>query len=148
MKSRNILASLLMTMAAAAVAQTAPTSAASSTASIEGVWRAQADGFPFIALTVTDETGSLSGAVLFYLHRREAVGKPWTSTPGVPEPLFNLKFDGRTLAFEVSHRRAHPPRTLHDPPMSFHMKLIDADKADLVNDNEPGPQLVLERTDY
>lgn len=149
MKSRSILASLLMTMLAAAVlAQAARAADPSSTASIVGVWRAQADALPCIALNITNETGELSGAVLFYFHYRQSVDQPWTSTPGLPEPLFHPKFDGQTLTFQVSHRRAHPPGSLNDPPVSFHMKLIAPDKAEFVNGNDPGPVLVLVRADY
>ena len=96
------------------------------------------EGLPAVTLTVTDEGGSLTGAVLFYLHRREP-GQQVTATPGVPEPLFNPKFDGKTLTFQVSHRRAHPPGTLHDGPVSFELKLDGADKGEFVNENERDP---------
>jgi hypothetical protein len=121
--------------------------AAPDTASIKGVWRADMGGLPYITVTITNETGSLSGAVLFYFHHRDP-GQPWTSTPGLPEPLFNPKFDGKTLTFQVSHRRAHPPRTLNDPPVSFRFKLIGANRGELVNENESPSELVLVRTDY
>jgi hypothetical protein len=96
------------------------------------------EGLPAVTLTLTDEGGSLTGAVLFYLHRREP-GQPVTATPGVPEPLFNPRFDGKTLTFQVSHRRAHPPGTLHDGPVSFQLKLSGADKGEFVNENEHDP---------
>jgi hypothetical protein len=129
---------LPLLIVATAAAQTTPTAqkSAPENSSIVGVWRAQADGLPFIALTVTDESGSLSGAVLFYFHRREQ-GQPITSTPGQPEPLFNPRFDGQTLTFQVSHRRAHPPKSLSDPPVSFRLKLTGPNKAELVNEDEP-----------
>jgi hypothetical protein len=121
--------------------------AAPDASSVVGVWRAEMDGLPVVTLTITNETGTLSGAVLFYLHRRDE-GKPVTSTPGIPEPLFNLKFEGQILTFQVSHRRAHPPRTLSDPPVTFRLKLIGADKSGLINENETGPELTMVRTDY
>jgi hypothetical protein len=46
-------------------------------------------------LNITDEAGPLQGAMLFYLIRRNE-GKPATSSPGIPEPLFNPEFDGKT----------------------------------------------------
>jgi hypothetical protein len=67
------------------------------------------EGLPAVVLVVTDEGGSLSGAVVFYFQTRKTVNDPWASTPGLPEPLFRLYFDGKTLSFQVSHRRAHPP---------------------------------------
>ena len=48
-----------------------------------GVWRADVDGLPFVTLNLTDESGTLAGAVLFYLHRRNP-GQPVTSSPGIP----------------------------------------------------------------
>ena len=59
------------------------------------------------------------------------MSEPTTSTPGIPEPLFNPKLEGQSLVFEVSHRRAHPPGTLSDPPVHFRLKLLDHDKAEL-----------------
>ena len=112
---------------------------------ILGVWRGIEGALPAVTLTITDEGGTLAGAILFYLIRREA-GKDPTSSPGVPEPLLHPKIDGNTLNFEVSHRRAHPPRTLSDPPVSFHLKLSgpnrgeltrgeDSNKLDMIRDN-------------
>lgn len=108
------------------------------------------EGLPAVTLTVTDEGGSLTGAVLFYLHRRDP-GQPVTATPGVPEPLFSPSFDGKTFTFQVSHRRAHPPGSLHDVPVSFELKLNGPDKAELVNEdeNDPnGPRYILVRSAY
>jgi hypothetical protein len=111
----------------------------SNLAPVVGIWRAQMEGLPAITLTVTDEGGSLTGAVLFYLHRRER-GQPVTSTPGVPEPLFHPQFDGKTLTFQVSHRRAHPPGSLQDGPVTFRLMLDGAGNAALVNASEPDPK--------
>ncbi|MGP8251814.1 MAG: hypothetical protein ACLQHF_07245 [Terracidiphilus sp.] len=114
---------------------------------ILGVWRAQMDGQPAFTLVVTDENGGLSGAILFYLLKREDVSRPSTATPGLPEPIFNPKFDGKTLTFQVSHRRAHPPRTLNDPPVTFHLTLTGDGAAQFVNTNEGGLTAVT-RSDY
>lgn len=135
MRSQAILVCVAMAMTTmAGLAQTSSASAAP----IEGVWRCQMEGLPAVTLTVTDEGGSLAGAVLFYLHRREP-GQPVTATPGVPEPLFNPRFDGKTLTFQVSHRRAHPPGSLKDGPVNFALKLDGADSAEFVNGNEHDP---------
>jgi hypothetical protein len=156
MKSRStFLCVLTFLIATAACAQTSGSkdlTAAPESSPIVGVWRAQADGLPFVTLTITNESGSLSGAILFYLHRREE-GKPVTSTPGIPEPLFNLNFDGKILTFQVSHRRAHPPRTLSDPPVNFRLKLTGANAAgvsmgNLTNESEGSPAFPMVRTDY
>jgi hypothetical protein len=117
-------------------------------ANIFGVWRGQMDGLPVVTLVVSDEGGSLSGAVLFYLHMRKTVNDPYTSTPGLPEPMFRLRFDGKTLEFDVSHRRAHPPQTLNDSPVAFRLTLTRPNQAELLNQNEGGPRVVVVRSDY
>ncbi|MGO9338617.1 MAG: hypothetical protein ACLPY1_14040 [Terracidiphilus sp.] len=139
MRRRVVLTYIAMTMlAGVCVAQTGGSGDASA-APVVGVWRAQMDGLPAITLTVTDEGGSLTGAVLFYLHRREP-GQPVTATPGIPEPLFHLQFDGKTLTFQVSHRRAHPPGSLQDGPVTFRLMVDGAGNAALVNESEPDPK--------
>lgn len=107
-------------------------------AAITGIWRCQMEGLPAVTLTVTNEGGSLTGAVLFYLHRREP-GQPVTATPGVPEPLLHPSFDGKTFTFQVSHRRAHPPKSLNDAPVTFALRLSGPDKAELLNESENDP---------
>jgi hypothetical protein len=126
-------------------AQSAP-GAAPATA-ITGVWRGDMDGLPAAVLVISDEGEQLTGAVLFYLQIKKNASSPTTSTAGLPEPMLHLAFDGTTLRFEVSHRRAHPPRTLNDPPMPFHLKLIGPDKAELQNERE-GPPLIVTRSAY
>lgn len=138
MRSKAIMVCIAMAIAATAGWAQTSSGANANAASIEGVWRCQMNGLPAVMLTMTREGGSLTGAVLFYLHRREP-GKAETATPGVPEPLFNPKFDGKTLTFQVSHRRAHPPGSLQDGPVSFELKLDGADKADFVNESEHDP---------
>jgi hypothetical protein len=112
-----------------------------------GVWRADADGLPFVTLNLTDESGTLAGAVLFYLHRRNP-GQPVTSSPGTPEPLIHPRIDDGTLTFQVSHRRAHPPGSRSDAPVSFRLRLVGSDRILLVNGSEEGPQVELTRSDY
>jgi len=123
------------------------TPAADVKSPVVGVWRANTDGLPYITLNITDENGDLSGAVLFYLHRREP-GKPITSAPGLPEPLFHPVFDGETLTFQVSHRRAHPPGSLSDAPVTFRFKLDGPNRIHAENESDGTPQVELTRSDY
>lgn len=117
-----------------------------------GGWRGEMDNLPAVVINVTDESGKLSGAALFYLHKRETVKDPYTSTPGLPEPLFNLRVSGQSLRFEISHRRAHPPRTWNDPPAHFRLTVTGPHEAELVlegGQNEPPrPTLAMVRSDY
>lgn len=116
---------------------------------ITGVWRCEIDGLPAIDLVISDEGGALSGAVLFYFHMRKTVNDPYTSTPGLPEPLFHLAFDGKTLSFEVSHRRAHPPRSLHDPPVHFRLTVTGPNTAEFENESEQQSiRIKFTRSDY
>jgi hypothetical protein len=112
-----------------------------------GVWRGQFEGLPEASIVVSDEGGQFTGAILFYFHSRPDVNSPWTSKPGLPEPMFDMKLDGSTLKFMVSHRRAHPPGSLDDPPAHFHMTVTGPDKADLLNEAE-GPPLAMTRSAY
>jgi hypothetical protein len=118
------------------------------TAAVVGVWRGDFEGLPWATITLTDEGGTLSGAILFYLHRREPGGRVTSSTPSVPEPLLNPHFDGRVLSFAVSHRHAHPPGSLGDAPVHLQMDITSKDHATLVNPDEAGPSAALVKSDY
>jgi hypothetical protein len=120
---------------------------ASANAPINGVWRGQMNGLPAVTLLVTDEGGSLVGGVQFYFQQQGNENSPWTVTPGLAEPMLNPKFDGKTLTFQISHRRAHPPGSLNDPPMPFHLTLLGPGKAELLNEKE-APPLTLTRSEY
>lgn len=140
-----------MTAAALAIGQTGSPqrmTAQPKLTEFTGVWKAQMDGMPAVAMVVTDESGSLSGAIMFYLHMRKTVNDPYTSTPGLPEPLFTLRVVGDTLHFDVSHRRAHPPRSLNDPPIHFHLRLTGPNQAELMNESEHGPAVTVIRSNY
>ncbi len=150
MRSRIVLiAATLVFFAIPASTQTAPSNQGqlSSVAAVTGVWRAQFNNLPAFTLVVTDEGGGLSGAILFYMLKREDVNHPFTATAALPEPILNPKFDGKTLTFQVSHKRAHPPRTLSDPPTTFKLTLSEDGKAQMLNLSE-GPPLTVTRSDY
>jgi len=107
---------------------------------IVGIWRAEYANLPAATLNITDEAGPLQGAMLFYLIRRDE-GKPPTSSPGIPEPLFNPRFDGKKLTFQLSHRHAHA-ETTSDPPVTFELVLTGPDEANLVRIPQDGPAYV------
>jgi hypothetical protein len=117
-------------------------------AKVTGVWRGQFDGLPGVDLVITDDDNQLRGAILFYLHLRPDVNSPYSSKPGLPEPVFNLHLDSDTLTFQVSHRRAHAPGSLQDSPRQFRLKFTGPDQAELVNQSGGAPVVVLRRSDY
>lgn len=119
-----------------------PIAAASAdNSAIVGVWKGKMDSLPMLTLTVEQENGKLIGAVLFYLIRRDPGGAP-TASPGIPEPLMDPSFDGKTLTFKVNHRHAHPG-TEHDPPVSFQFELESSGK--LIGVDHEGPSVELVR---
>jgi len=107
---------------------------------ITGIWRGEYENLPAVTLNITDEAGPMQGAMLFYLIRRDE-GKPPASSPGIPEPLFNPRFDGKKLTFQLSHRHAHA-ETTSDPPVTFQLELIGPDEAKLVRIPQDGPSYV------
>ena len=116
---------------------------------LAGVWRGQEDGLPAIDLVLSDEGAALRGAILFYLHKRIDSNHPYTATPGLPEPIFELKREGDTLTFLVSHRYAHPPGSLHDSPSHFRLTITASNRAQLLNVTEDSRMWCpLERSDY
>ena len=110
-------------------------SAAASDSPIAGTWRGKMYDLPAVILTVKDDGGKLSGTILFYFLHRNTERDPWQVDPqhSMTLPLLDLKFDGKTLSFQVSHKEAHPPRTLNDPPSSFQMRLTGRGEAELLN---------------
>jgi len=147
---RSILSAAVALLLAAACAQgqcPAAQPAPANLSRILGVWHGTANGLPAFTLTVTEEGGELQGAILFYLMKRDKVGAPWTATPGNPAPIFHPVFDGKTLRFEVSHKGAHPPRTLNDPPVPFELTLDENGQAVVQNKLE-GAALAVTHTDY
>ncbi len=104
---------------------------------VVGIWRGELDNLPAVTLNITDEAGPLQGAMLFYLIRRDE-GKPPTSSPGIPEPLFNPQFHGKSLTFQLSHRHAHADTT-SDPPVTFRLELTGPDEAKLIRVPQDGP---------
>jgi hypothetical protein len=121
---------MVLAMAAALVSSETVRPPKYDNAAIVGVWRGQEGDLPAATLTVAEEVGEFAGAILFYLIRHDE-GKPPSSSPGIPEPLFSLKFDGKNLMFLVSHRRAHPG-TSSDPPVKFRLKLTGPNEAMLI----------------
>jgi hypothetical protein len=115
---------------------------------IEGTWRGRIHDLPAVVLTVKDDGGKLSGTILFYFMRRKTEHDPWQvdTKHSIPLPLIDPRFDGKTISFQVSHKEAHPPRTLNDPPSSFQMRLTGKGEAELRNLSEnQGPGLKMVR---
>ena len=123
-------------------------SAAAADFPIAGTWRGKMHGLPAIDLTVKDDGGKLSGTILFYFLHRNTEHDPWQAdlAHSMALPLIDPKFDGKILSFQVSHKEAHPPRTLNDPPSSFQMRLTGTGVAEFLNLTEKqGPAVKMVR---
>lgn len=106
------------------------------------------NNLPEVVLTVKDEGGKLGGTILFYFQHRNTDRDPWQVdlTHSTALPLIDPKFDGKTLFFQVSHKEAHPPRTLNDPPSNFRMRLSGEGEGELRNlTEERSPALKMVR---
>lgn len=106
----------------------APAAPPANNSAILGLWSGKMDGLTAIRLTIEEQDGKLMGAALFYMIRRDPGVAP-TASPGFPTPMISPAFDGKTLTFKISHKHAHPPRTLNDPPVDFRLELTGPDKA-------------------
>jgi hypothetical protein len=129
-----------MVIVVVAVAATATANEKKADGAILGIWRGELDNLPAVTLNITEEAGPFQGAILFYLIRRDE-GKLPTSSPGVPEPLFKPRFDGKSLTFQLSQRHAHSD-TSSDPPVTFRLDLTGPDEAKLVRIPRDGPPYV------
>lgn len=100
-----------------------------------GIWHgqgvAQETGLPFVTLTLADDNGSLTGAILLFVAHLDH-GRPVVSPPGTPEPILHPRFDGQTLTFQVNFRGPLPPGVSpSDPVLTYHLKMALADKGEL-----------------
>ena len=135
--TRTVVLSLAVLFTTAIALAESPT----KRSTIIGQWKGTMEGLPAVTLVVEEDDGKLMGAVLFYLIRRNPGAAP-SASPAFPEPMIEPGFDGKTLSFKVSHRYAHPPRTLNDPPVSFRLELTGPDKAKLLAPELPPLEMV------
>ena len=70
-----------------------------------GTRHATANGLPAVTLTIQDRDGKISGTVVFYLQKRDAVGRPWHVDGGAIEALVDPRVEDGHLSFEV-HRES------------------------------------------
>jgi hypothetical protein len=123
---------------AAAFSQASPSASqvtSTDTKALLGIWQGQGaaeeTGVPFVTLTLVNDGGNLSGAILLYVVHLEQ-GKPVASAPGIPEPILSPSFDGQTLRFQIRFRGPLPPGiSSDDPVLTFRLKLTLPKKAEL-----------------
>jgi hypothetical protein len=138
--TRHVMVSLALLFGFASVLA----QSARNIAAIAGQWTGVMEGLPAVKLVVQENDLKLTGAVLFFLIRRDP-GAPPTALAGFPEPMLDPSFDGKVLSFKVNHRYAHPPSTLNDPPLSFRLEITGPDKAKLVSPELPPLEMAREK---
>jgi hypothetical protein len=136
MTTRSVILFLLMLTFATALA--APHAGNSA---VIGVWQGKWGSLNLMTLTISDEIGKLTGVVLFFLIHNP--GTAPSAGPGIPEPLIDPSFDGKTLTYKVSHRHAHKG-TEHDPPVSFRIALTGANRAKAIGPEGVSVEMVRE----
>lgn len=119
-----------------------PLFAAEVNSAINGVWRAQIEEMPAFLMKITDDGGNLSGAVLFYLIDTTP-GKPKQATPGIPEPLLRLKFDGKTVDFVVIPGSG----VSAGEPVNFRLRLVSKNEAVLIRNGDESNPFPVRRDD-
>lgn len=72
-----------------------------------GTWQGKLNGLPAVTLTVQEVGGRLTGAIVFYMQKRDAVNATWRVEGGSIEPLIDPHIDGRRLSFEVRRATEH-----------------------------------------
>ena len=70
-----------------------------------GTWQGKLNGLPAVTLTVQEADGRLTGAIVFYLQKRDTANAPWHIEGGAIEPLIDPHVDGRRLSFELRHAK-------------------------------------------
>jgi hypothetical protein len=125
--------STLIVLVALLMAVALGQSSSSNNSELTGTWKCRMYGVPAVTLVLKEDGGKVTGTVLFFLIRHND-GKPPRSSPGTDEPLIDPQFDRKVLRFQVSHRNAHPPRTLNDPPVNFRFTLVNQRKGLLVRE--------------
>jgi hypothetical protein len=111
--------------------------AALDNASFAGTWVGRRNNLPGIKLKIQEANRKISGEIDFYLQKRYDPSGPWHVAGEYATPLLAPHVEGKTLTFEVQHRRCHECAEL-GPNVKFRMVLAGADEAQLWNLNE-GP---------
>lgn len=110
-----------------------------------GTWHGRMNDLPVLDLILEQSGGEISGSIVFYFHVRAEDGK-WHVKGKHSQPLLLPKLQGRTLEFEVTHRKSHGSSE-PGPNVPFRIELRGGDSAILHKTDEliTGPGLKLTR---
>jgi hypothetical protein len=111
-----------------------------------GIWQGQMNGLPGIELRIQDSAGRPTGEIVFYFQERKSDG-PWTVKSDHAVPLLNVKTEGKSMTFEVTHHKSHGSPEL-GPNVKFRVQWISGQELRLFkvdSATEPGSGLKLTR---
>jgi hypothetical protein len=117
-----------------------------STSPFAGIWEGQTNGLPAIELRIQDSAGRPTGEIVFYFQERKSDG-PWTVKSDHAVPMLNVKTEGKSMTFEVTHHKSHGSSEL-GPNVKFRVRWISAQELRLFKidaGTEPGSGLKLIR---
>lgn len=106
------------------------TVAAPAASPFAGTWEGKVNDLPGVALTVKHEQGKVNGTITFYLQMRQDEQSKWEVKGGNPTPLLTPELNGKTLTFEVAHRKSHGSSEW-GPNVPFRVEFVNADEARL-----------------
>jgi hypothetical protein len=110
---------------------------------VAGVWTAELNEKPFIKLTVNDNSGKLSGNIVFYMFVQE--NGNWNVKGDDPVCLINPRLEGRIFVFEVVHAKKHGSVDPADQEIkTFRMQLTGKDRG-VFKGGANGDDIVLTR---
>lgn len=104
------------------------------------------NGLPGIELRIQYPSGKPTGEIVFYFQERKPDG-PWAVKSEYVTPLLNIKAEGKTMTFEVTHHKSHGSSEL-GPNVQFRVERISGQELRLFKvdpGTEPGSGLKLTR---
>ena len=95
---------------------------------IVGVWTANAHDLPAIKLTVNNDSGKLSGNIIFYFLQLE--NGTWKNKGGSPTELIAPHMEGNFFVFRVPHAKRHGSTDPADQEIkTFRLDVVGPDEA-------------------
>ena len=75
--------------------------------SFAGTWEGKMNDLPGIAFKIEETDGKVNGTAIFYFQERSSADGAWHVNAEHPAPLLVPRVEGKTLTFEVEHRKCH-----------------------------------------
>jgi hypothetical protein len=124
LKKSSLLFALTSALASTAIAWAAPPTTPTPTHAWIGVWEMKSPGKPGLTITLVDDTGGLTGTIVFEVWDRQTEQRIAIE----PRAIVNPHMKGDTLAFQVlriakPHLKDDPNPSQVEPPDPIDMTL-------------------------